>query len=470
MSFRLIYLALFGGLVLSCLQGTPLHAQRDAKPIIDRVQARLYMAERQAGFAGVVLIAKGKQVLFHNSYGWAGPDMDRKNSQDRKFMIASVSKAFAAAAILQLEEAGRLSTSDYISAHLPGYPAWAADNITIHQLLTHTSGIPDYINDRPLWFKLHQISGWTPSKDELIASFQDRPLNFHPGERFKYSNSGYVLLAKIVENVSGMDYGEYLYQNILDPLQMYSTGAGDFDMVGNRAVAFNQIGGKLRPISNFKSEWIYGMGELYSTAGDLHKWLNSFSDTLILSEASKQKMLTAEANNYGYGWHVHDFMGHRLMSHGGYLPGWNSYVYYYPQDSISIIVVSNSERANPMEMCSGISRLFFLNEFNAPEATPADKYAGRYEMVGQAEMSMETPFEAEIVTVNETDGALQIKTPRGKTILFTRLPSNEWTDPAAELKMQFEDSGDGLLLQVVKNGQEWRWRKLSGDFKPASFH
>lgn len=440
-------------------------AQANLLPVVNRIEATLLQAEQKDGFSGVVLVGRGEDIVYQNSFGWAGPQMDRKNSLDRKFMIASVSKAFAAVSILQLEARGLLSTDDLIGDYLPGYPDWAGKNITIHQLLTHTSGIPDYINDRPVWFKLRQMGGWTPSKEELIASFQNRPLNFLPGTKFKYSNSGYVLLAKIVENVSGQEYGEYLYQHILDPLGMFNTGAGDFNMVGNRAVAFNKIGGKLRPIANFKSEWIYGMGELYSTAGDLNRWLQSFGDTVLLSEASKAKMMATETHNYGYGWHVQDFMGHPLISHGGYLPGWNSYVYYFPQDTLSVIVVSNSERANPMEMCSHISRILFLNKIGTPSQDASAQYAGRYEIINSGESLPETPFESEIVTLHPADGGLQLRTPRGKTFRLTRLQADEWTDPQAELKMHFKGNG---LLQVTKNGQEWQWRKLSGDFKPAS--
>lgn len=445
--------------------GRGIFAQSRSDATIGRIEARLLQAERKQGFSGVVLVSRGEDILFHNSYGWAGPDMSRKNSLDRRFMIASVSKAFAAASILQLEEQGKLSIDDFIGEHLSGYPEWAGLNITIHQLLNHTSGIPDYINDRRIWFKLRQISGWTPDTDALIASFQNRPLNFHPGERFKYSNSGYVLLAKIVENVSGLEYGDYLYEHILSPLGMTNTGVGDFDMVGNRAVAFNNYGGKLKPIANFKSELIFGMGEMFSTTGDLSKWLHSFADTMVLSEASKEKMLTSGAGGYGLGWHVNELVGHRLVSHGGYLPGWNSYVFYFPDDTLSVIVVSNSESANPIEMCTQISRIFFLNQ-TKPSIDHLDAmYSGRYEILDGSQEAMSTPFESEILTINEDDGALNIRTPRGKTLRFTWLSPNEWTDASEGIKVQFKDSGKGMLLHVVKNGQEWQWKKLAGEYK-----
>lgn len=439
-------------------------AQVNPEVVVGRIEARMIQLEQERGFSGVVSVSKGKEILLEKSYGWATPERDRKNSLERKFMIASVSKAFVAACILKLEEQGALSTHDFIGEYLPEYPAWASQNITIHHLLSHTSGIPDYINDRPVWFKLRQLTGWTPSTDELIMTFADRPLNFLPGARFKYSNSGYVLLAKIVEKVSQQPFGVFLVENILDPLGMDNTGVGDFNQVGNRAVSYRNTGGRLKPIHNFKQEWIFGMGEMYSTAPDLRKWLHSFADTLILGKSAQDKMTTAVQNNYAYGWHVHQMFGRSLISHGGYLPGWNSYVYYFPEDSLSVIVMSNSEQANPLEMCNNISRIVFNNEQEQVFRVSSAPYAGRYEIVDSKADAMSTPFESEIVTVKEDEGMLNVHTPRGKTIRLTQLTTEEWSDPHSDIKVKFSESAAGLELLVLKNGQEWHWRKLSGQY------
>ena len=448
--------------------------QSRVESVIGRVEARMKLAEQQEGFSGVVLIGKGERILLNRGYGWADPDIGLKNSKRKRFMIASVSKSFAAACILQLEEKGQLNTNDPISKYLPDYPSWSGESITIHQLLTHTSGIPDYINDFPLKFKLRQLTGWTPNKEELISSFKDRPLNFYPGEKFKYSNSGYVLLAKIVEVVSEKDFGIYLWQNILEPLGMHDSGIGDFDLIGNRANAYKGKGNRKKVITNFKKEWIYGMGGIYSTASDLNKWLLSFSDTLILSQPSKDKMFSPNKNNYGYGWHVYDVNGHMQYSHGGYLPGWNSYVFYYPEDTLSVVVLSNVEHANPLEMCGSISRIFYMNKLDQRPDGGKDKIVGRYEMLKSPdpqsgiETMNDAPFEAEIVTVNEEEGNLKVKTSQGETLRFLRLDKDEWQDPNEELKLQFKETGGSILLQVSKNGKQWRWRKLSGDYQPAN--
>jgi CubicO group peptidase (beta-lactamase class C family) len=439
-------------------------AQDRMGSIVGRVRARLLQAEEEGKFSGVVLVGKGDRILLNEGFGWADPFIGIRNTESKRFMIASVSKAFAAASILQLQEKGLLSVQDPISKYLPEYPAWGSENITIHHLLTHTSGIPDYINDFPLKFKLKQFTGWTPARQDLIASFQDRPLNFYPGEDFKYSNSGYVLLARIVEVVSGMYYEKYVAENILEPLGMDDTGMGDFDKVGNRAVAFKGNGNKKKQIENFKSEWIYGMGEIYSTTADLNKWLMSFSDTLILSEASKEAMFTPELHNYAYGWHVYDLYGRQQYSHGGYLPGWNSYVFYFPEDTLSVIVLSNLENANPMEVCGNISRVLYMNGLDQAPKAKEDKYAGRYALEEPAREN-EVPFAAEIVTVNEEEGSLRVKTPKGQTLRFPKIAQDQWHDLRNEVQIQIRETGGGLVLQVSKNGKQWRWRKLSGDYQ-----
>lgn len=432
-----------------------------------RIDARLQTAEKEEGFSGVVYVSKGPKALLSKGYGWADPIIGLKNNPEKRFMIASVSKGFVACSILMLEEQGLLSVHDPIGKFLPDYPEWAAKNITIHQLLSHTSGIPDYINDFPWRFRLRQMSGWLPTKDELIASFQDRPLGFVPGSKFKYSNSGYVLLARIVERVSGQDFAIFVQEHILDPLGMADTGLGDFDLVGNRAVAYKGRGVKKKPYENFKKEWIFGMGEMYSTASDLSKWMSSFSDTALLSKPSIDKMFSPEKNNYAYGWHVYDVFGHMQFSHGGYLPGWNSYVFYYPEDTLSIVVLSNVEHANPLDMCGNISRILYANNISEPEYFTDRKLAGRYEVLQNADQALETPFEADIVTVNELEGSLSVKTPEGETIRFSRLNSSEWQDQKAQVRLQFKETGGSILLQVTQNGKSWKWQKLSGDYQPA---
>jgi Beta-lactamase len=242
---------------------------------------------------------------------------------------------------------------------------------------------------------------------------------------------------------------------------------GDFDLVSNRAVAYKGRGKNKKPYENFKKEWIFGMGEMYSTATDLSRWLESFADTSLLSKRSIDKMFSPEKSNYAYGWHVYDVFGHMQFSHGGYLPGWNSYVFYYPQDTLSIVVLSNVEHANPLDICGNISRILYANKIGEPEYENDHKLAGRYAVLETSGQGKETPFEADIVTVNEREGSLSVKTPEGETIRFSRLNSGEWQDQKAQVHLQFKEAGGSVQLQVTENGKIWKWQKLSGDYQPT---
>lgn len=434
--------------------------------VVSRIDARLSRASQSKGFSGVAFIGKGERVLLNKGYGWANPQKREPNNASKRFMIASVSKAFAAAAILQLQDRGLLHVDDPISKHLEDYPEGPGNSVTIHHLLSHTSGIPDYINDFPLEFKIRQFMGWTPSKDDLIAVFRDRPLNFYPGEDFRYSNSGYVLLAKIVENVSGQEFDEYLWENILAPLEMERSGLGDFNMIGNRAVAHKGTLAKFKTIRNFKFEWIYGMGEMYATASDLDKWLRAFQDSRLLSESSRERMFTPVRNNYAYGWHVNDIYGHQRFSHGGYLPGWNSYVFYYPEDSISIILLSNAEDVNPLSMGEDISRILYLNEIHLMEEFVGEKdYAGRYETSGKAmKNGGMPPIEGEILTVNEEYGQLEVRTPDGDRLFFSGSESGGWKEESERgMELAFRREAEKVFLEVIVDGQRWEWQKMRGE-------
>lgn len=449
-------------LLLACT--LPGKGQQRMEEVVARIDARLSRSAQTNAFSGVAFVGRGDRVLLNKGYGWANPQKREPNTPSKRFMIASVSKAFAAAAILLLQDRGLLDVHDPIGTHLEDYPEEVGESVTIHHLLSHTSGIPDYINDFPLEFKLRQMTGWTPSKDDLIAAFQDRPLSFYPGSEFHYSNSGYVLLAKIVENVSGQPYDEYLWEHILSPLGMERTGLGDFQMVGNRAVAYKGSIAKSKVIRDFKYQWIYGMGEMYATASDLHKWLRALTDSTLLSARSRELMFTPVLNNYAYGWHVSDVYGHPHYSHGGYLPGWNSYVYYYPEDSISIVLLSNNEDVNPMQMGMDISQILYMNEVHLMEGEEGrQKLAGRFELLEAPAVDATPPIEGEIITINEQRGSLELRTPEGRRIFFSRSGTQAWTDDfEMGIRLDFWHEGGRFFMEASRDGQQWRWQKMRG--------
>jgi CubicO group peptidase (beta-lactamase class C family) len=181
-------------------------------------------------FMGSVLVARGENLIFSKGYGSANLEWNIPNSPSTKFRIASIGKQFTAAAILLLEERGKIRLDDSVKVYLSDAPAsW--DNVTVFRLLTHTSGIPDYT--RLPNFKSLEPFPATP--EQIVSWFRDKPLDFQPGERISYSNSGYILLGSLIEKVSGRSYGDFVAENIFKPLGMSDSGYDSNTIITNRA-------------------------------------------------------------------------------------------------------------------------------------------------------------------------------------------------------------------------------------------
>lgn len=309
--------------------------------------ARIVKAYTNLGrFSGSVLVAKNGKVLFSEAYGLANIESARKNTTKTRFHLGSLSKQFTAAAILKLESEGRLSTDDPISKFLPDYPKPQADTVTIHHLLNHTSGIPS----------LGQRSGLPDPPDrsnpttlnELIALFKGLPLQFTPGTRYRYNNSGYVLLAAIVEKASGQSYDSYLTTKLFAPTSMRSTSR-IVDEKSARDVAIGYMGytPDLAKPKYVHPSWFIGSAGIYSTVDDLFRWDQALYSNAILPQAQLEKFFKAHVErgrpgrHYAYGWFIDDVHGHRAINHGGTTEGFVCAYYRFPQDRLLIVVLSN---------------------------------------------------------------------------------------------------------------------------------
>src|ERR1044072_1491359 len=257
-------------------------------------------------FNGVVFIARQGKILLNKGYGMANYELDVANTPKTRFHLASVSKTFTAAAIMLLEERGLLSTSDPLTKYIPDYPN--GDKITIHQLLVHTSGIPNVNN----FSEYNDGSRFTQTPASLIDKFKNRPLDFQPGARYAYSNSNYNVLAFIIEKVSGKHYGDFLKEQIFDPLGKKDTahdGQANL-LIKNAASGYTPAG-----FDGFEKtpylDWTIktGNGSLYSTAEDLYKWDRALYTEKLLKKSTLDKIFTQHVDDaVGYGW----FIGQRL--------------------------------------------------------------------------------------------------------------------------------------------------------------
>ncbi len=306
-------------------------------------------------FSGQILISRKGRILFDKAYGIANREFGVPNDLNTIFHIASLSKTFTAAAVLILEQKGLLTTDDFVSAYVPDFPM--GNRITIHHLLSHTSGITD-INDLPEYAgaSLHHQ---TP--ETLVSLFKNKPLEFQPGEKYQYTSSNYALLALIVEKISKIKFKDFLAKNIFEPLEMYKTFEHD-NMMGivnkmaDGYVCDGSFGSQRAPYLDWSSK--AGGGAIASTADDLAKWNTALFGTSILSEKSKQKMFTRYAEA-GYGWYLGEQFGKSYVYMNGRAPGFCAHMGRYPEEETFVIVLSNMQVYTPRQIAKDLAGILF---------------------------------------------------------------------------------------------------------------
>jgi CubicO group peptidase (beta-lactamase class C family) len=288
---------------------------------------------REDGFSGVILVARRDQVLLRKAAGLADRERNISNAPETKFPIWSMTKQFTAAAIMLLVQDGKLSLADPIAKYYAQSPAsWR--NVTIEHLLTHSSGIGDFREaDQP---------GFRTSEDSIRVA-ATRPTAFAPGTNYQYNNAGYVLLAVVIERISGDSYADFLRQRIFAPLGMRNTGFGA--LPGNVVVGYSRsLSGEWRRGGIGYTAGIEGAGGIYSTVDDLLAWRRALNTDRILSAASRHAMFTDYGHNYGFGWMFASKYGKQLIWHSGnYVSaGTAAVIEYFPEEQLTVIVLTNN--------------------------------------------------------------------------------------------------------------------------------
>jgi CubicO group peptidase (beta-lactamase class C family) len=288
-------------------------------------------------FMGSVLVAQNGKILLDKGYGFANLEWEVPNSPVSKFRLGSITKQFTAASIMLLEERGKLKTEDPIKKYMADAPA-AWDKVTIFHLLTHTSGIPSFTGFPD--YRSREAEAITPEK--LVEWFRDKPLEFQPGEKWNYSNSGYVLLGYLIEKISGQTYSDFVQKNIFTPLGMKDSGYDSNSLIiAHRASGYSPA--KDGPINaGFVHMSIpFSAGALYSTTGDLLRWEQGLFGGKVLTAASLAKMTTPFKQDYAFGLTVSTSNGHKMIAHGGGIEGFNTALAYYPDDALVVAVLAN---------------------------------------------------------------------------------------------------------------------------------
>ena len=336
------------------------------------------------GFSGAILIARDGKILLSRGYGMANYELEVQNTSQTRFHIASISKTFTAAAILMLEEQGKLSTRDSLVKFVPDYPS--GEEITIRHLLTHTSGIPN-ANDLPDY---DEKSKSPHNLEEIIGWFKNRPLDFNPGAKYSYSNSNYNLLAYILEKVSGRNYGDFLSENVFTPLRMQDTGHdGDAGTIlRNQASGYVPKG--TTGIANAPCrDWtnLTGNGSLYSTVEDLYKWDQALRTERILNRNSLNEMFSEQVKGVGYGWFVRQNLNRPVADSNGRTPGFTSYIERFLDADACIIILSNNYAPVPHLIVKDLAAMLFGEPYTPPgsmkavrlEAPVLDRLVGQYQ-------------------------------------------------------------------------------------------
>ena len=430
-------LARFSALLLlagSCLA-------QDAARMDQIVQS--FVADHQ--FMGSVLVAHGGDVILSKGYGSADLEWDVPNAPNTKFRLGSITKQFTAASILLLEERGKLNVNDPVKKYVTDAPA-AWDKVTLFHLLTHTSGIPDFTSF-PDYSKLEPFAT-TP--EQLVARFRDKPIEFEPGDRMKYDNSGYVLLTYLLEKVAGEKYEKFVGENIFAPLGMKDTG---YD--SNSAVIVHRASGYTRNRNEFENAGFIhmsipqGAGALYSTTEDLLKWEQGLFGGKLLKAASLDKMTKPFKNNYAFGLMVSESGGHKVIEHGGGIEGFNTELAYYPEDKLTVAVLANVNGNAPAQIATQLAavargdkvRLTSERKEITLDPTVLSRYVGAYRM--------EPPVNDTMLVTLEGN---QLSVKLGAQPSFPVFPESETTFFLKVVDAQVEfpkDDGSGKATQLT---------------------
>lgn len=323
---------------------------------IDSLLLNLFKDKNGPG--GEFLVAKAGKTIYQKSFGKANLELNVNLSSDNVFQIASMSKQFTAISILILEEQGKLNVNDAVSKYVPDYPV--GDKITLHHLLTHTSGIKDFTKMK----SLGEIAQKEMTPKMMVDFFKNEPVDFAPGEKFEYNNSGYVLLGYIIEIVSGETYEDFIQKNIFDKAGMTkSFYASDRKIISDRAYGYQkkEYGYVNKTPISFSVP--FSSGSLMSSVNDMLKWQNALNKNLFLNSKTLKKAFTKyKLNNgqeftYGYGWHLKEINQTVMREHGGSIFGYKSMGVYIPSEDIYVIGLSNCDCNSPTKVTEDIALL-----------------------------------------------------------------------------------------------------------------
>lgn len=334
------------------------------KTVVSQADEYVDNLVRQEQFSGAVLLARDGKVILNKGYGLANREHGITNTPQTRFRIASITKEFTATAIMMLQERGRLDVRDSICKYVPECPAsWQP--ITLHHLLNHTSGIPEFYQVFP------DIDNIRRTPTTIVKTMERArtasPL-FKPGEKVAYSSQGYMLLGYVIEKASGESYEDFVRKNILEPLKMNSTGVEHQKMiVKQRAAGYTRDKDKsLINAPLYDLSYISAAGGLYSTTEDLYLWEQALHTQKLLKQSSLTEMFKPGLENFGYAWEMVRLYNHQLIRADGRSFGFSTSLVRFPDDKVTVIVLSNIETAGAHKIADALAAIIFGEKYEDP--------------------------------------------------------------------------------------------------------
>ncbi len=352
-----------------------------AQTKVEQIEKLINTYQEYGKFNGSVLVSEQGKVIYKKGFGMANMEWDIPNQPNTKHRLGSITKQFTAMLILQLVAEGKLDLQEPITTYLPDYPKATGDIITTHHLLTHTSGIPNY-TAFPKFMEDETRNPYTP--EEFVKIFDEKELDFTPGEQFSYSNSGYFLLGVIIEKLSGKTYEQMLQEKIFNPLSMNDSGYDHHsDILKNRATGYEKQNGSYVNSNYIDMSIPYAAGSLYSTVEDLYKWDQALYTTTLLPKKYmtmyfKPYIPAFEKTQYAYGWGVgYSKIGKSTDSiytigHGGGINGFNTNISRTTSNKSLIVLLNNTGGAPLNDMTRAIRGIMLGKEYDMPKKSVAN--------------------------------------------------------------------------------------------------
>lgn len=468
LSLVFVFNPFWGGM----LQGMP-----SPLPPASKVSLKAYMdAVGELGhFSGVVLVARDGRALFRGAYGMANLDQSIPNRPDTQFHIASLTKSFTAAAILRLAEQGKLKLDDQLAAHFAETPkSWPP--ITLRHLLQHSSGLPDYENLLG-GIRSDRYRSLRSQPDHLIklrAMAFASELEFEPGAKFSYSNTGYLLLGYLVEQLSGQSFGDFVRQQFLEPLGLRASGQAHFSkplaklalsyrLKPDRQYAevlrgFKPDSGMLVPAPAMRMETPNGAGGMYATADDLRTWIDALVYGSALKDDQRKAMFTPGEATYGLGWFIQTEDKRKSIFHTGSLPGYRSILATYPEERVTVVLVGNTDQRLG-QISRDLAAIVFGEAVIVPrahhiiEAEPNQfrHLFGKYQR--EDGRIYEVTADEEMVLIQETDRFIAGMLPESEDSFFVPMFRGNVT-------FLLDQAGNPTQLRAQVHGKEYLLKKM----------